>query len=64
MEMHEIKQLEDLMESCFRDEQYCMELRLSDKEIEYLRRNYPKAVIENIPDSRCNDGKSWYMVRL
>ena len=53
---------DSFLHESFKEEPLYIELRLSDKEIEYIKEIYPKAKFKKMPDYDCNDEKNWYIV--
>ena len=64
MTSSEAKKFEEFLSESFREGVRFRELRLSNDEIEYLRKTYPKISLKKICTTEYTDGKCWYEVRL
>ncbi|MFT4414479.1 hypothetical protein ACLM5H_11525 [Fredinandcohnia humi] len=52
-----------LLESFSKDVSF-RELRLSQEEVQYIQKNYPRASVRKSPVAESSDGKAWYEVEL
>lgn len=59
----EVERFEDFLSNSFQ-EVLCRELRLSNEELEYLKKRFPKANIERMRTDESPDDKHWYLVKL
>lgn len=64
MTSKEIMDLDKFLEDSFQDGIYRRELRLSQREVEYVKRKYPSASIKKCKAAECSDGKIWWDVNL
>ncbi|SDK66872.1 hypothetical protein [Natronincola ferrireducens] len=64
MTPNEIKRLEEFLEDSFGAGVYFRELRLSNEEMEYVKRKYPRAELKKCVTRECSDGKIWWEVNL
>lgn len=64
--MEEIRKKEFILflEDSFNGEVCFRELRLSKKELELLKKEYPNASLKKMAANQCDDGKNWYKVKL
>lgn len=59
-----MKNFEKFIEESFTGEKLCRELRLSEAEIEYLKKLYPNVMIREIYRENCKEAKIWVEVKL
>ncbi|MBY0121234.1 hypothetical protein [Bacillus sp. S/N-304-OC-R1] len=64
MKLNEAEKFKEFLEESFGDGVKIRELRLSDEETEYIKRNYPKASLNTSMPKQAPDGKIWYKVSL
>lgn len=64
MTVKEMEYMENFIHESFADGRVSRELRLSIGEIAYLKKIYPKAILKEISEEICNDGKLWVEVSL
>ncbi|MDW7672901.1 MAG: hypothetical protein SCK28_00040 [Bacillota bacterium] len=55
---------EEFLSESFFDGLKHRELRLSDEEVKYIQREYPKSILKRIQTNQYLDGKTWYNVKL
>lgn len=60
----EIKDLECFLTDSFREGNLYRELRLSAKEIEYIKKKYPRAALTRIEALDHANDRNWYEVRF
>lgn len=60
MDRVEPLKFENFLADSFKDGNMLRELRLSNKEIEYIKDKYPQAVIKRIMTDDNKDGRIWY----
>lgn len=58
------KKFDKFLMDSFSEGIYCRELRLSNEEIEYLKKKYPKASLKKFSTDEYDDGKTWWEVNL
>jgi len=58
----EIEKFECFLEDSFREGNMLRELRLSEQEIEFLSKKYPRANLKKIKANDNSDEKVWYEV--
>lgn len=56
--------LDGFLKDSFKNGIVSRELRLSKEEIEYLKKTFPKASMNEIQAGRCSDGKVWIDIRI
>lgn len=65
MEENAVRKLEDFLWDSFeKDGVRVRELRLSDEELDYIKKKWPKATFKKNMAEGNTDTKSWYEVRL
>jgi hypothetical protein len=61
---NEIKNFECFLTDSFKEGNLYRELRLSAKEIEYIKKKYPRAALTRIEAPDHSDERDWYEVRF
>lgn len=64
MTSKEIERFEDFLLDTFKDGILFKELRLSNEEIAYIKKKYPKVNLKKCEMIPSRDGKSWWEVAL
>ena len=64
MTPHEIELFDEFLVNCFEDGMKKRELRLSEKEVEFLINKYPASRVEQFSVIDDTDGKIWYEVSI
>lgn len=64
MTANDIEVFKKFLEESFENDIVARELRLSNEEVKYLKKIYPRASVRKMPFSKCSDGKLWFEVRL
>lgn len=62
MTVKDIKRLENFFLSSFEKENCFRELRLSDQEVDYIKKNFPSIYVKKCENTDCPDGKSWWEI--
>lgn len=64
MILNQLEKFEEFLVNSFGDGMYTRELRLSNEEVEYVQKNYPKLNVKKCFATEASDGKCWYEVSL
>lgn len=64
MTPNEIQKFQEFLLDSFKEGIFSRELRLSNEELAYAKRMFPKAVFNKCFSTQENNGKSWYLVEL
>jgi hypothetical protein len=62
MTNEKMKQFEQFLLESFENDITIRELRLSEEELSYLKKFFPRAIVRIMPYEVCEDGKRWYEV--
>ncbi len=64
MTQYEVERFEEFLSESFSEEIRSREVRLSTEQIEYMKKIYPGATVQEMVDNECGDGKFWFEVKL
>lgn len=64
MSPSEIEKFERFLEDSFREGMYSRELRLSNEELEYIKKKYPRAILKRCETRAISEEKAWWEINL
>ncbi|CRK82533.1 hypothetical protein [Neobacillus massiliamazoniensis] len=64
MILNQLEKFEEFLVNSFGDGMYTRELRLSNEEVEFVQKKYPKLNVKKCFATEASDGKCWYEVSL